>query len=126
MWNAEIFAANAAGRHDIHPLSLLPYPNWATLKIWRGDSVIEVNLQEAIEACQESTIAEEARGWDQPLEWGDVVEVGVKSADVPWTGFTDETRRLFRKALQRQVVLQDGKGLVRSVTMRYVPSHYFN
>ena len=107
-------------------MALLPFPDWSTLRIRRGDSLIEVNLQDAIDACDDSTTPEQARDWDRSLQWGDVVEVRVKSMNDPWSGFSAETCRLFQKALQREVVFQDSTGLVRSVVLSYVPAHYLN
>lgn len=115
------------------PLAILPFPEWSRLQIRRleedgSESVIPVNLQEAIEACSDATTPEEARGYDRPLQKGDIVEVPVlpDTEGRSWTGLGFETARLLKKALQRDIVYQNPDGLFRALTLRYVPTTYID
>ena len=118
----------------IEPLAILPYPDWSRLQNRRLDedgteAIIPINLQEAIDACQDETAPVEARRWDHLLRRGDIVELPILAEAQriePWTGWAFETARLFQKALHREVIYQDLEGLFRKVTMRHVPSHYLS
>jgi len=96
-----------------------PHPDLAHLRIRRtaadgGETVIEVDLTEAIRRCCAETPPAEARQADLELQPGDVVELPLK-ADLlgqPWHGFSEEEERFFQKALGGFFTLKTGEGIM--------------
>ncbi|MFD0892271.1 ankyrin repeat domain-containing protein [Luteolibacter ambystomatis] len=95
--------------------TLLPHPDLAHVRIRRqnsdgGETIIDVNIDEAASRCTNETTSAEARLLDQPLVPGDIVELKTLpgTTDVPWAGFNEAQSRLFTKALSGQVTLVSG------------------
>jgi ankyrin repeat protein len=112
---------------DEPPPVILPHPDFSNIRIRRlepdgSESVVKVDLAAAITRCSDTTTAAEAREVDLELRPGDVVELPLKApADAaPWTGFTPEQARFFRKALSvRLLVTRQGK--VSQLDFAYEP-----
>jgi hypothetical protein len=112
---------------DESPPVILPHPDFSNIRIRRLEpdgleSIVNVDLAAAIARCSDTTTAAEAREVDLELRPGDVVELPLKApADAaPWTGFTPEQARFFRKALSvRLLVTQQGK--VSQLDFAYEP-----
>ena len=112
---------------DESPPVILPHPDFSNIRIRRlepngSENIVKVDLAAAIARCSDTTTAAEAREVDLELRPGDVVDLPLKApADAaPWTGFTPEQARFFRKALSvRLLVTQQGK--VSQLDFAYEP-----
>lgn len=115
----------------MEPRAILPYPDWSKLVIKRlteegWNETIPVDLEAAMRACDETMTEEEARAFDVPLQFGDLVELPVleERSDEPWTGFDEAAVCLFEKALARSITFQGPDGDFRGVKLRWIPSVY--
>lgn len=103
-----------------------PHPDFAHLRIRRTgadglETVIEINLTDAIGRCTEATPVAEARQADVALQPGDVVELPLKTdqLDQPWTGFSAAEELFFRKALGGFVTLKTADGIIEQREIVY-------
>ncbi|MFC7336828.1 ankyrin repeat domain-containing protein [Haloferula chungangensis] len=96
---------------------VLPHPDFSHIRIqrtaWDGSqSTIEVNLTEAIDACDESSTAEQIRESDIPLHRGDIIELPLKREASEWTGFSSKQILFFHKALSGDIMISYHNGEV--------------
>lgn len=96
--------------------SVLPHPDLAHIHIRRlnedgSERSINVDLQKAASACDETTPSEQARKFDVDLQPGDIVELPVieSSKGKPWPGFSEAEKRLFALALSGRIQFIDSQ-----------------
>jgi hypothetical protein len=125
--NAELFPWVAKKEKSYNEVPVvLPYPDFSAIRLRRSDaegkeSIVEVNLAEAIAACTDATASGEARAADVVLKNGDVVELSIlaEQKDQVWKGFSAAESRFFHKALAGQVLLNSGGGRVERREINY-------
>jgi ankyrin repeat protein len=127
--NAELFpwVATKEKSSDEIPV-VLSHPDFSAILIRRTDengkeSILKVNLAEAIAACTAASTPEQARAADVVLKNGDVVElptVADQKGKV-WEGFSSAESRFFHKALAGQVLVNIGGGQVQRRDINYQP-----
>lgn len=115
----------------LEPRAILPYPDWSRLVIRRlnnnlWEEMIPVDLEAAMRACSEAMTEEEARAFDIPLQFGDLVVLPVfeEHPDDPWVEFGPAAACLFEKALSRSVTFQYKNGDFRKANLRWIPPVY--
>ncbi len=103
-----------------------PHPDFAHIRIKRTgadgqEAVLEVDLSDAIRRCADDTPIAEARQADVELQPGDVVELPLKTGQLaqPWTGFSADEERFFRKALGGFFTLKTGDGVIERREILY-------
>ncbi len=119
----EAFALRALGMENENGeewASVVPRdPDFSRIRIRRlaedgSETVLSVDLENAILASSEETSPTEARLADVELQPGDIVEIPLRDAQtgVDWQGFAPETLRFFDKALSaRFVVIISNRGV---------------
>ncbi len=130
--NDELFPWVAAKEKSFNQVPVvLPHPDFSAIRIRRTDeegkeSIVEVDLAEAIARCTDATTAEEARAADVPLKNGDVVELPIlaEEKDKVWQGFSAAESRFFHKALAGQVLFNSGGGRVERRKINYQPPEW--
>lgn len=88
-----------------------------------GESMLDVNLQKAIDACTVATSAEEARKFDVALQPGDIVLLQVAEDDTaePWEGMDEAQSRFFTKVLNGGILVHGGQD-VAQLAIDYHPA----
>ena len=105
---------------------VLPHPDFKSIRIRRinetgEEESIEINLAQAISACNEKTTPAVAQSLDVALRPGDIVELPLMKEPEPWSGFTDSQILFFEKVLSGSFQETDKDGLVTVQEMDWVP-----
>lgn len=92
-----------------------------------GESMVDVDLQKAIDACTVATSAEEARKFDVALQPGDIVLLRVAEDDAaePWEGMDEAQSRFFMKVLNGGILVHGGQDLAQ-LAIDYHPAIWRN
>ncbi len=114
-----------------HRRQCLPNVDWANVRILRlneegEEEVIPVDLVSAMEAFSKEASIKKARGFDLPLQVGDVVDLPVdKTRDLQsWTGWEPGLRHLIQTALMVEVTYRDLAGLSQKMSLEFVPTDF--
>jgi hypothetical protein len=90
--------------------AVLPHPDLGHVRVRRlnedgSERSINVDLQKAALACDETTTSEQARKFDVDLQPGDIVELPIIESQKgkPWLGFSEAEKRLFALALSGRI-----------------------
>jgi hypothetical protein len=107
--------------------TVLPHPDFTAIRIRRLDadgteSIIETNLGQAIaEFTNQSTPEQIAQG-NWPLLPGDIIELPLKKLADPWTGFTAQEIRYFRRLLSCSFQFTNSEGEISRRSIQWSPA----
>ena len=108
---------------------ILPHPDFSSIQIRRVDqegeeTLLKVNLANAIQSCSEDTSADEARKYDVELQPGDIVQFSLMPKPEAWTGFSKAQNLFFGKVLSGSFQKTDEEGVVSVQTLNWAPINY--
>ncbi|WP_035607032.1 ankyrin repeat domain-containing protein [Haloferula sp. BvORR071] len=117
-----------------YPVVLLPYPDFSRIKIRRleengQERVIAVNLDPLVAAAaQGSLTVEQARGADQALQGGDIVEIPTRpdKLNEAWKGWSEAEATFFAKALDCRIQFTESDGVIALREIHYRAPRYLN